>query len=82
MRLRVLLDRMGKANREKKERDEGWSSRAVEVSLLPESATICAKVTMHGGWRRGGLVVPVPCRTDLFGGFHAGWVRSSGLRLG
>lgn len=74
MRLRVLRDRIGRANREKKEREEGWSSRAVEVSLLPESATICAEVSMHEGWRRGGLVVPVPFRTEVFGGFPAGCV--------
>lgn len=78
MRLRVLLDRMGKANREKKEREDR-SSRAVEVSLLPESATICAELTMHGSWRRGGLVVPVPCRTELIGGFQPGWCLSSGF---
>lgn len=73
IRLRALLDRMGRANLEKKEREEGWSSRAVEVSVVPERATICAEMTMHGSWRRGGLVVPVPCRTDLFGGFQARW---------
>lgn len=51
-RFRVLLDRIGRAKREKKEREEGWSSRAVEASLLLEMATIWSAMERAEGSRR------------------------------
>lgn len=62
MRLRVLLDRIGRAKREKKEREEGCSSRAVEASLLLEMATIGSEMGRAREARdEFGPVDRVPC---------------------